>query len=109
MHDVPSRVQQCGDLVCGGIPEAHPNHFWRSTLEEAALEEIRIFGDDSEVAFLCVLPDRLVICLREASIPNMDGLRKGAEQPLQEMEGEILVEEEFHGDGAVNLRSRSAA
>src|ERR1039458_10575840 len=91
------------------VADAQPDDFGRTAEKETPLREIRVFADDSEVIYLCVLPDLDVGGAAKAAIPEVD--RTGVEiaKGRRQTGRQVLVKQEFHNETISNLRSVSAA
>ena len=50
-------LQQVHDFVARAIPESKPDELWRRADEYAAVIKVRVFRDDGEFVFPCVVPN----------------------------------------------------
>ena len=78
--------------------------------DEAPLPEVGVLRDDAQPSLRSEAPHRLVVCAREADIPDMGRLWVKVLERVDEVRGEVLVEQQPHAGGAdASFRSRSAA
>ena len=72
-----------------------PNDFWRKTVNQAALVEIRVLGNNSEAIVCRVLPDSGVSGLSHTEEARLGCADERAFQLGDKFVGKVLVEQEF--------------
>lgn len=58
------------------VSQMQPNYLRRVAQDEAAVAEVRVFGNDREAVRLCVFPNHHVICFVQAEMENMSRVRE---------------------------------
>ena len=60
-HKVAMHTEKGFHGVSGAVAEVQPNYFWRVAIEEAAVAEVGIFGDDHESISLGIFPNGRIV------------------------------------------------
>ena len=91
------------------VAEAELNYLWRVTSEKAAVEKVRVFGDDCESPFNGKLPNLIITGMRQVLVANMARVRKISKKIRGQSVRQILIEKELHATATESFFSRSAA
>ena len=88
------------------VSQMQPNHFRRVAQEEAAVAEVRVFGNDREAVRLCVIPNHHVIRFVQAEKEDMDRVREEIHQPPNQVRRQIVVKKQLHAPGLGSFLER---
>lgn len=88
--------QEINQIIARAIANSEPDEFWRMAVEQTALLEVGIFGNDGKTVITRVLPNLFICCALESAIPQVQAARILRGKQSWQFGRKVLIKEQLH-------------